>query len=157
MNNFLGDVIFEGEEYKLQDIGEQVYRLLPHGKLTATLPKRVLHAGMDGLGDDVKIHLYKDAFSDESLKHQLLVALKYKDTVFWKYGLVRHGDLYVGGFYPLALIFSSEEIRDAVAEQNDRTSPPNRWVERKRKVITDKLGIDLADISIVGETPTEIS
>lgn len=66
------------------------------------------------------------------------------------FSLVRHGQPWKkGGYYPLPLLFSSESIRRASAEQMGKLPPPNRWVKRKRNEVLKVLG--LSDFKEIGQ------
>lgn len=67
------------------------------------------------------------------------------------YTLVRHGEPWKGGgYYPLPLLFSTEGVRSASAEEVGKNPPPARWVRRKRNEVLRVLG--LTDFKEIGQS-----
>lgn len=67
------------------------------------------------------------------------------------YTLVRHGEPWKGGgYYPLPLLFSTEGVRGASAEEVGKNPPPARWVRRKRNEVLRVLG--LTDFKEIGQS-----
>lgn len=65
--------------------------------------------------------------------------------------LVRHGEPWKnGGYYPLPLLFSTEGVRNASAEEVGKNPPPARWVRRKRNEVLRTLG--LTDFKEIGQS-----
>lgn len=53
----------------------------------------------------------------------------------WYHLLVRHGHAAKCGYYPLPLLFSSEQRRNKIAADRGTEPPKKSWIEQKREVI----------------------
>ena len=69
----------------------------------------------------------------------------------WYHLLVRHGVAGKCGYYPVPLLFSSEQRRNKIAADRGTEPPRKAWVEQKRELIRNTyLCEDKKEKSIVG-------
>lgn len=89
------------------------------------------------------VRWYKNALEYAELRDQIISALEgveVPNSQFY-YMLVRVGDEMQGHFYPLPLLFSSDEERELAAANLGKRSPEKYWVQRRRKLIETELNI----------------